>query len=394
MEFAKRNNTIDILRAFVMFLMIFVNDFWTVRGVPHCLEHAGQNEDFLGLADYIFPAFLFVVGLSIPYAIERRYAKGHSELEMVFHVLGRSLALWVMGVFFANVEAGLSSDVVLSMPVFRILMIVGFCLVWNNYPKTTDVRKKTLFTILKISGVALLVYLSVIFRDSRGGIFQARWWGILGSIGWTYLVCAFVYFAFRRNIFKHAVVWIVLVVLCMLESDNLIPRESFLQAFLKMLHIPPGAKTAFCMGGILTSLITMRTAGWKMKFKVLLSIGIIASLIAAGSLTHGHWIVSKNLQTPPTLFYCTAAVISAYVLIAWLVSKGWTKAFQIISPAGTSTLTCYLIPVFMTAVMRLLNFGPVFQIDGIYGLLKCFIFSFICICVAGLLERIHIKLKI
>ena len=73
--FSRRNGAIDMLRGLTMFLMIFVNDFWTVGGVPHWLEHTATNEDGMGLADIVFPLFLFVVGLSIPYAIERRFQK-------------------------------------------------------------------------------------------------------------------------------------------------------------------------------------------------------------------------------------------------------------------------------------------------------------------------------
>ena len=73
--FGRRNGAIDMLRGLTMFLMIFVNDFWTVGGVPHWLEHAATHEDAMGLSDIVFPLFLFVVGLSIPYAIEHRFQK-------------------------------------------------------------------------------------------------------------------------------------------------------------------------------------------------------------------------------------------------------------------------------------------------------------------------------
>ena len=42
-----------------MFTMIFVNDFWKVHDVPHWLEHTVYGEDFMGLADIVFP-LLFV----------------------------------------------------------------------------------------------------------------------------------------------------------------------------------------------------------------------------------------------------------------------------------------------------------------------------------------------
>ncbi|MGV3599658.1 MAG: heparan-alpha-glucosaminide N-acetyltransferase domain-containing protein [Dyadobacter fermentans] len=60
-----RLDSIDVFRAVTMFLMIFVNDFWTLEGVPEWLEHSKAEEDAMGLSDVVFPAFLFIVGLSI-----------------------------------------------------------------------------------------------------------------------------------------------------------------------------------------------------------------------------------------------------------------------------------------------------------------------------------------
>jgi len=60
--------SIDILRALTMYFMIFVNDLWTLRDIPEWLGHAARGEDRLGFADIIFPLFLFIVGLSIPFA--------------------------------------------------------------------------------------------------------------------------------------------------------------------------------------------------------------------------------------------------------------------------------------------------------------------------------------
>ena len=75
---SSRNGAIDMLRGLVMFLMVAVNDFWTVLDVPHSLEHFATYEDGMGLSDIVFPMFLFAMGLSVPYAIERRHARGFS----------------------------------------------------------------------------------------------------------------------------------------------------------------------------------------------------------------------------------------------------------------------------------------------------------------------------
>mgnify|MGYP001953038981 CR=1 FL=1 len=45
--------SIDILRALTMLLMIWVNDFWTLKEVPKRLQHANATEDYLGFSDVI-----------------------------------------------------------------------------------------------------------------------------------------------------------------------------------------------------------------------------------------------------------------------------------------------------------------------------------------------------
>ena len=65
---SRRLASIDAFRAITMFFMIFVNDLVFDFRVPDWLEHAREGEDRLGFADTIFPAFLFIVGCSIPLA--------------------------------------------------------------------------------------------------------------------------------------------------------------------------------------------------------------------------------------------------------------------------------------------------------------------------------------
>ncbi len=149
-DFTQRNVAIDILRALTMLLMIFVNDLWTIKGEPAWLGHAESNQDFLGLADIVFPCFLFIVGMSIPFAIERRFSKGLSGVSTLGHILARSLALLLMGVFTVNSGNSLSPETGLTPATYRILMVVGFLLVWNVYPRS-EVAKGKLATATLLS---------------------------------------------------------------------------------------------------------------------------------------------------------------------------------------------------------------------------------------------------
>ena len=183
--FSRRNAAIDMLRGLTMLLMVFVNDFWSVEGVPHFLEHFGTYEDGMGVSDVVFPMFLFAMGMSIPYAIERRFAKGYSGESTLGHILSRTLALLLMGVFIVNTEGGFDSVIGYSRGLYRVLMVTAFFLIWNIYPEGMRAKKW-----LQALGIVILAFLAFTFRTPEGGYFCAGWWGILGLIGWAYCFCA------------------------------------------------------------------------------------------------------------------------------------------------------------------------------------------------------------
>ena len=121
--FSQRIAAVDVLRALTMFLMLFVNDIPGLRDVPHWLFHARADEDMMGFSDTIFPAFLFCMGMAVPLAVQARYRKGDSTLQVAGHLFWRTLALVVMGLFTLNaggVEGGLSYE------WFSVLMVAGF----------------------------------------------------------------------------------------------------------------------------------------------------------------------------------------------------------------------------------------------------------------------------
>jgi hypothetical protein len=394
-DFAQRNTAVDILRALTMLSMIFVNDFWTVKGVPHWMRHAGTNEDFLGLSDVVFPLFLFVVGMSIPYAIERRFSKGSSDLSTVSHILTRTFALLIMGIFTVNTEYGISRDIGMSRDVFMVLMVAAFLMIWNVYPKT-EKPIRHLYTALQVLGILILVYLAFIFRDAKGGILQTRWWGILGAIGWTYLVCGVIYLFVRDKIPRIFFFWLGFILLCMVKNSHLIPGESFLNSLLNIVNIGSGAHVAFTMGGILFSLIIVKYADVATRKKVIFIVSAVAILLITAVISNNFWIISKNRGTLPWVLYCLAIAIGLYGLIQWAVSNGKASWFNIIKPAGTATLTCYLIPyVLYSVIYGFLSLSlPDWMKDGAPGLIKCAGFAFLCIGVTALLERSKIKIKI
>src|SRR6187402_892701 len=189
----RRLASVDAFRALTMLLMIFVNDLISLRGIPGWLEHAGEMEDRLGLADVVFPAFLFIVGLSIPFAIDGRKAKGYSQKRTVFYILNRSFALLVMGVFQVNYEEYNRVDGPINRYWWLLWTTIGFFLIWLDYPREMAAKKKNL---LRGSGIFLLALMAFLYKGGQPGDpiwMRLHWYGILGLIGWCYLICALLY---------------------------------------------------------------------------------------------------------------------------------------------------------------------------------------------------------
>lgn len=399
---SQRIASVDIFRALTMLIMLWVNDFAGMAGIPHWLCHAGMDEDMLGFSDLVFPAFLFCVGMSIPFAIRTRYRKGDSHLQVLTHIAVRTAALLIMGVFSMNlkgVEGGLSRQ------TFTLLAVAGYFLLWNVYPKRNG-RAPRWTILLKALGAALLIFL-VIYKDCNGTSFKVGWWGILGLIGWSYLACALIYI-FTNGKFKSVVTaWAAVILLCLLNSAPFIPKEFFSRAII--LGFYPGGWThvALTASGMVASAMLMRyveeTSGEeasvrsKSARRMLVRFFLIALLMfLLGLISHKVWIVSKILATPTWFFFCTAIYFPLFALLYWVADiKGKQRWARLTAPAGTATLTCYTIPYIWYAVQQMLGLRwPAALSSGTLGLVRSMIFAFIIIFLTWIFGKCRIKMKI
>jgi heparan-alpha-glucosaminide N-acetyltransferase len=385
-----RIKSIDIFRALTMLLMIFVNDLWTLTDIPGWLEHKAANEDGMGLADVVFPAFLFIVGLSIPYAIKARISRGESNIKILTHILERSLALLVMGLFMVNLENVNSSALLINEYIWEILMALAFILIWNKYQG--KVFGKIPESILKLIGLVILVFLAIIYRGSSQDHYEwmrIHWWGILGLIGWGYMISAITYLILRDR-----PIWIAMACLVF----YLLNINEFVSPFHFSLRIFISASNyASVMSGLLVTTILIKLQEKeRMNYLVPLLMGIAVILLCFGFITRPEWGISKIRATPSWTSICAGISTISFVILYFLADKldihRWAN---VISPAGKSTLTCYLVPYIVYPLFALTNFQlPSILITGIVGLLKSLLFALIIIWITGGLNRLKINLKI
>jgi heparan-alpha-glucosaminide N-acetyltransferase len=384
---SKRVLSIDVIRAITMLLMIFVNDLWSLTGVPPWLEHARADQDFLGFSDIIFPCFLFVVGMSIPYALRNRIAKGENHFQILRHILLRSLALIVMGFFTVNISDLNVAASGLIRGWFQILMVIGFFLIWNVYPKPKS-RKKFLFMGMQLAGVFLLILLLCLFKGGKDGLGQMtpQWWGILGLIGWTYLISAPIYLFARKYPVLLLFFWFLFTLLNIADHAG----------WLKTAIPGGGAFQGFAFAGIIAGLLTDRAQTPEQRNKLpIWYLAIALLLLFTGFISRNFFIISKIQATPTWVFMCNGIAFGFLALIYFIVDlKGKSNWFELIKPAGTSTLTCYLIPYVYYSLAIYAFTLPEFLKTGVIGLLKSLIYALIIIAITALLGKLRIKLKI
>jgi len=393
LQLPRRLQSIDVFRAVTMFFMIFVNDVDGVEEIPAWIKHVSADTDGLGFADTIFPAFLFIVGLSIPFALTKRMQSGENKSRIAWHIILRSLALIVMGFFHVNLE-NYSDTALLPHAVFEIITTLAFFLIWLDYKSGVP---KILQNILQVSGIIILIVLAFLYKgESDGEVIGLRthWWGILGLIGWAYLTCALVYLLTNGKLKTQLVVLILFLAYNMLRTAGML---DFLSPLLRYCwFIGSGSEVSLIMSGIVGSLIYKNNIHEQKKnfFPVILLIAV--AMLAFGFITRPVGGISKIHATPSWTAICTGISILVFALLIFIVDiKGKTKWFNVIKPAGTSTLTCYLIPYFLYSLMVVLHFQyPVFLNEGIGGLLRSFAVSFIVIFITGFFERKDLRLKI
>jgi heparan-alpha-glucosaminide N-acetyltransferase len=386
----KRLLSIDVLRAINMFFMIFVNDLSGMHNVPKWIDHVKGYEDGMHFADTVFPLFLFIAGLSISFAIGKRLRRGDSFASIASHILLRSFALIVMGFFHVNMEE-YSAAALLPIGVWEFLLTLSFFLIWLDYPETLAKAKKY---ALMGAGVIILIVLAILYKgeDRHGALkgLEPSWWGILGIIGWAYLICAGIYLLAKGNLTALFIALIVFVTINVGEHADWFD--------LRLWAIKDCAHQALMMFGVVVSLTYLKMAEKSNYSRIWLIFSLAGvALIGLGFIVRPYTEgISKIHSTPSWVFICTGIGILLFELLIWLIDfKGKENWFKIIKAAGTSTLTCYLIPYFMIAIFYMTDFNyPDFFNNGAGGIIRSFAICFIVIFITAFLEKRRLRLKI
>jgi predicted acyltransferase len=419
--------SVDALRGLIILLMIFVNDVASVRGAPSWLKHVSAKADGMTLPDVVFPAFLFIMGMSIPLSLGRALEAGRSRLSLAPKVLARTLSLLVMGVLMVNRDQ--------HNPGYRglwgLMMYVAIFLAFPVVPRGPELRRRT-FQVWRIIGFVGLAVLALVYRTADGKrlvlgpLFDSSdtvwlrhsWWGILGLIGWAYLVASLVYLVFGRRREWLIGVAGLLAMVYVADREGLFARVdsrawlvwaapaiglleraygwvgshvSIGQSFGSLASI---SVAGCCLGTILTGESPIRTHAERLRWALVYAVGLLAAALLFDPL----YGINKIQATPAWCFLCSSLTTLTWAALYWIMDVRGSGAWSVVvRPAGANPLMAYILHPFVFTVASFIGLPLAFykrpDLPVIVSILGCLAMAFAIVGLTGLIGRIGYRLK-
>jgi heparan-alpha-glucosaminide N-acetyltransferase len=294
--------------------------------------------------DLIQPAFMFMVGVSLPYSIASRRAKGQSFGRMLAHSAFRAVALIALGIFLRSQSRAQTyftfEDVLTQIGLGYVFL---FLLAWTK-PRVQ----------LAAAGLILVGYWAAfaLYPLPPPG-FDTTTVGVRAD--WPHHVTGFAaHWDKNTNLAARADQWFL----------NLFPRQRpFVYnggGYLTLNFVPSLATMIFGLlaGGVLRS---ERTAVEKIRVLVIWGVGGLAAGLALHVL--GVCPIVKRIWTPSWTVFSAGWVVLFlagyyYVIDMKGVRRGWTYPFLVV---GANSIAMYvLVHVATDYVTRslLIHLGP------------------------------------
>lgn len=325
--------SLDVFRGITIAGMVMVNNPGTWSAIYSPLEHAEWHG--ATPTDFIFPFFLFIVGIAIPLALGKRVEQQGVSRDVYLKIFRRSAIIFLLGLFLA------------AVPYFN-------------------------FASLRIPGVLQRIAVCYLIASL---IFLHADWKKLSVIAGCFL---FVYWALMTLIpVPNCAITTLDDKACNLAAyvDRLIFTENHIWKQAKV-YDPEGILST--IPAIVTTISGILTGIWlKSKRSDLEKVGGIffggVILVACGWIWNFFFPMNKALWTSSYVLYTSGLALCFLGFCYWLIDingyKKWTKPFVIF---GVNALALY---VFSGLMSKFLGIIKVPGADGKWISLQGWIFN-------------------
>jgi predicted acyltransferase len=326
---ADRLVSIDALRGFTMFML--VGGGYILRALPEISDNAffrmldAQMEhvpwEGFHYYDLIFPMFLFIIGITLPFSYKRRLEPAAGRKELYKHIIIRTVVLFILGLIcfgYSDPELKYDGEVIGYYGVLQLLAIGYF------------------FSSL------------IMLNTSKRGV--AIWAG--GILIFYFLIMKFIpvpgygagNFTMEGNFNEYV--------------SNLVTSNIGIKwRILLSPYMIPTVSTALI--GVLTGYWLQSDKTKEKKARGMLISAIV--LIAAGLIWSLSFPIVKNLWTSSYVLFSAGLTLLQLVLFYWLIDilkyQKWAFFFVVV---GANAITIYML----THVMSFDNISYFF----IYGI--------------------------
>jgi predicted acyltransferase len=328
---AGRLLSLDVFRGLTIAAMVLVNNPGTWQAVYPPLQHAAW--DGWTPTDLVFPFFVFIVGVAIPLAFERRKAAGGSQRDLYWKIARRtaiifSLGLWLnafpfTGAWFANLRIpGVLQRIALCYGIAALIFLKA------------RVKTQLWITVALLMGYWAVMKLIPAPGFARGDLTMA---GSLAS-------------------------WV---------DRTLLTVHTY-----KPLYDPEGILST--LPALATSMLGVLAGQWLMQRREALD--KVAGLFVAGALCViagfvWNWFfpINKALWTSSYVLFTGGLALQLLALCYWAVDlkgyRSWAKPFVVF---GVNALALYVLAGMLADVLSVV---PTTKLDGTPGNLKTWLYE-------------------
>jgi predicted acyltransferase len=316
MEQSKRLLSLDVFRGITIAGMILVNTPGDWSHVYPPLLHA----DWHGSTptDWVFPFFLFIMGVAIPLALGRRIEEGANRQQIMLKILRRALLIFLIAMFLSGFPKFDFATIRIPGVLTRIALVYLFCSLIFVYVKNWHTQVWISVGLL-LGYWALMTLVPV--PDGNPPNLQPE--TNLGA--WL-----------DRTVFGTNHLW----------------KQSLTWDPEGLLSTLPAIVTG--MLGVFTGLWLKTDRNHYEKLTGIFAVGTI--LLAIGLMWHPLFPINKKLWTSSYVIYVGGLGLLFLGLVYWVVDvlsyKGWIKPFVVF---GTNALFAYVLSGFLIKLSALIR---------------------------------------